>query len=204
MLPSLSSSFIFNFPSDYLPQSVLQDYKGFLDQYHLPFDSIIDFLNSTIKSVNFPGFSYDTAMQTKMRGKQIDYRSAKPLQDLATARQIKVVFKSVMGDANYFLCLDIFEKHYLDPEHIYISPFRIIQLDMFRNAMYAINMYGILSTDITENTFDYSVQKLNPKEFTMTFKFNFHEIIDFATKTKIIDTGNPNIIGNSNPTILNL
>ena len=188
MLPTLSSSFIFNFPSDYLPQIVLQDYKGFLDQYHLPYDNIVDFLNSTIKSVNFPGFSYDTAKQTKMRGKEIDYRSAKPLQDLATAREITVTFKSVMGDANYFLCLDIFQKHYLDKEHIYITPFRIIQLDMFRNAVYAINMYQILSTSLSDNQFDYSVQKLNSKEFTMAFKFNYHEIIDFTTKTKIVDT----------------
>ena len=202
-LSTLSSSFIFQFPSDFLPPMVLNDYKGFLDKYQMPYDNIIDYLNSTIKSVNFPGLAITPVSQTIIRGKKILQKPATPVQDIVSSHEITVTFRDVDGHANYMLMYDIFQKHYLDTEHLFIQPFTITTLDMWRNSVYQIRFYQLIALNLSECNFDYSVQKINPAEFTVTFNFNFIELDFLLNKTKIIDAGNPAVLGNSLPLIIN-
>jgi hypothetical protein len=56
---------------------------------------------------------------------------------------------------------------------------------------------------MSELTFDYSIQKVNAAEFTVDFRFNFIDLEFLLNKTKILDVGNPNVLGNSTPIILN-
>ena len=56
---------------------------------------------------------------------------------------------------------------------------------------------------MSELTFDYSVQKVNAAEFTVDFRFNFIDLEFLLNKTKILDVGNPSVLGNSAPIILN-
>jgi hypothetical protein len=202
LLSSLSSSFIFNFPSDFLPAEVLSDYDGFLEAYHMPYDTIIDYLNSTIKSVSFPGLSITLNEQHKLRGKWIGYKPAKPVQDIVATHELNVIFRSVDGDMNYLLCYDIFQKHYLDTENMYIKPFTVTSLDMYRNGVWQVKYYQLVAVSLSENIFDYSAQKVNAKEFTMTFSFNYIELEDLFNKSKIIDMGNKSALGNNLPLIL--
>jgi hypothetical protein len=202
-LSTLSSSFIFNFPSDFLKPEVLADYKGFLENWNMPYDSIIDYLNSTIKSVTFPGLSLTPNEQKILRGKVIAYKPSTPVQDLVTTHDFTVTFRNVDGNANYMLMYDIFQKHYLDTEHLHINPFTITTLDMWRNGIYRIKYYQLIAVKMSELTFDYSVQKVNAAEFTVDFRFNFIDLEFLLNKTKILDVGNPSVLGNSAPIILN-
>lgn len=202
LIPSLSSNFIFNFPNDFLPRDVISDYGGLIDQFHLPYENVIDLLNSTIKSVSCPGLKIETVKQNILRGKEINYKPSKPVQDILSSHEFVVTFGSVLCDINYMLCFDIFQKHYLDIAN-YIEPFVVIALDPWRNGFYKFKYYQLIAVDLSDNTFDYSVQKINPKEFTMTFKFNFMELELLINKKKILDLGNKNVLGNSSPLILN-
>ena len=202
LLSTLSSSFIFNFPSDFLSPEALADFDGYLEANHMPYDNIIDFLNSTIKSVSFPGLNITVNEQRIIRGKKIAYKPATPVQDIVTTHEISVVFRAVQGDINYLLLYDIFQRHYLDTDHLYIEPFTVTALDMYRNGIYVVKYYQIIAVSLSENIFDYSVQKVNAKELTLTFNFNYIELDFLLNKTKIIDLGNPKVLGNSLPIIL--
>jgi hypothetical protein len=202
-LPRLNSEFIFNLPSDFIPSEVLADYDGIVDLYQMPYTNILDFLNSTIKSISFPGFSVDPNHQIIMRGKYIGYKPAKPVQDLVTTREINVVFNTVSGSLNYFILLDLFQKHYLDTQHLYIEPLTVSNLDPFRNVLFTIKYYQVILISISETTFDYSVQKVNPSEITLTFAFNFMELDFNLTKSRLINVNNPTVLGNSLPLVLN-
>jgi len=202
-LPRLNSEFIYNLPSDFIPREALADFDGILDLYQMPYESIIDFLNSTIKSISFPGFSADPNHQIINRGKYIGYKPAKPVQDLVTTREVNVVFNTVSGSLNYFLLLDIFQKHYLDTEHLYVQPLVVSSLDPYRNAIYTIKYYQVILISISETEFDYSVTKVNPSEFTLTFAFNFMELDFVLNKSRIINVNNPAVLGNSLPIVLN-
>ena len=203
-LRTLSSGFIFNFPSDFLPQEVTNDFAGFLDAYHMPYDNIIDYLNSTIKSISYPGLSLTPNEQTILRGKKMAYKPATPAQDLVSTHEITVTFNDIDGHANYFLMDDIFQKHYLDTDHLHINPFTITTLDMWRNSVWQIRFYQLIAVSLSDTLLDYSTQKVNAPEFSVTFRFNWIEKEFLFNKTKILSTDNAsNVLGNSSPLIIN-
>ena len=171
----------------------------------MPYDNIIDYLTSTIKSISYPGLSLTPNEQTILRGKKMAYKPSTPAQDLVATHEITVTFNDIDGHANYFLMDDIFQKHYLDTDHLHINPFTITTLDMWRNSVWQIRFYQLIAVSLSDTLLDYSVQKVNAPEFSVTFRFNWIEKEFLFNKTKILSTDNAsNVLGNSSPLIINL
>jgi hypothetical protein len=194
-LSSQSSQFIFNLPQSFLPQEVVNTYTGILEKNWVQYESVIDYLSSTIKSVNFPGISFETPEQIRMRGKVRSFKPAKNVQDIVTTHELQVTFRSVDADLNYWLLFDIINKHYLDVENSFLHPFTITCVDIHRDAIYVIKFFEIIIKSLSDNTFNYSAQKVNPKDFSMTFSFNFYDIEFLLNQSKVLELGNiPSII----------
>ena len=161
------------------------------------YDNIVDYLNSTIKSVSFPGISIDTPEQHLMRGKTRNYYPAKNVNDIFTTHELPITFASVDSDLNYWIMTDILMKHYLNVYDLYINPLVMDVIDIHRDVIYSIKFFEIIGISISDITFDYSQQKVNQKEFTVTFKFNFIDIEFNLNKSKVLgimDDGNVKII----------
>lgn len=194
-LASQSSQFIFNLPQSFLPAEVIETYTPILEKNWIQYENVIDYINSTIKSVNFPGISFEMPMQIRMRGKQRNFKPATNPQDIVTTRQLNVTFRSVDSDLNYWLLFDILNKHYLDTENQWLDPFTITAVDIHRDAIYVIKFYEIIINSLSENMFNYSSQKVTSKEFTMTFNFNFYDIEFLLNKSKVLELGSlPQVI----------
>jgi hypothetical protein len=194
-LSSQGSQFIFNLPSDFLKQEVINTYTPILEKNWVQYENVIDYINSTIKAVNFPGIGFDMPKQTNMRGKERQFKPAKNVQDITTTHELTVTFRSVDSDLNYWLVFDILTKHYLDVENSWVNPFTITCVDIHRDAIYAIRFYEIILKGLSDNTFNYSQQKVNAKEFTLTFHFNFYDIEFLLDKSKVLELGDlPSII----------
>ena len=194
-LSSQGSQFIFNLPSDFLPTEIINTYKPVLEKNWVQYESVIDYINSTIKAVNFPGIGFDMPKQTNIRGKERQFKPAKNVQDITSTHELTVTLRSVDSDLNYWLMFDIISKHYLDVENSFVTPFTITCLDIHRDAIYVIRFYEIIIKGLSDNTFNYSQQKVNAKEFTLTFHFNFYDIEFLLNKSKIIELGDiPTII----------
>ena len=194
-LSSQGSQFVFNLPSNFLPQEILNTYKPILEKNWIQYDSVIDYLNSTIKSVNFPGLSVQTPEQKIIRGKAIAYKPSTNVQDILSSHELPITFRSVDADLNYWIMFDIFNKHYLDVANLYIEPFILTSVDIWRDAIYQINFKQIIAISLSDNTFAYSQMKVNEKEFTLTFRFNFIDVEFLLNKSKILELGNtPTII----------
>ena len=149
--------------------------------------------------VNFPGISFENNKQILMRGKERQFKPAKSVQDIATTHDLTVTFRSVDSDLNYWLMFDLITKHYLDTENSFVKPFTITCVDIHRDAIYTIRFYEIIVKSLQDNTFNYSQQKVQSKDFTMTFHFNFYDIEFLLNKTKILETNDiPQIINNVN------
>lgn len=193
-LNSQSSQFIFNLPSDFLPPEIIPTYKPILEKNWIQYENVIDYLNSTIKSVNFNGISFETPEQKIIRGKRIAYKPATNVQDIV-GHDLTVKFASVDSDLNYWLMFDIITKHYLDVENLFVNPFTITSLDIHRDGIYQINLFQIILKGLGGNNFDYSSQKITSKEFDMTFSFNFYGIEFLLNKSKVLELGSvPQII----------
>ena len=194
-LSSQSSQVVFSLPSDFLTKEIIQSYTPILEKNWVQYENVIDYLNSTIKSINYPGLSIQTPKQMKVHGKEVYYNPATNVQDIISSRELNVVFRSVDSDLNYLLIYDIFMKHYLDVEHLYVNPFTLTSVDIHRDAIYQIKFDQILLISLSDNVFDYSQQKVNAKEFTLTFKFNFINIEFLLNKSKVLDLSSiPTII----------
>jgi hypothetical protein len=194
-LSSQSSQFIFNLPSNFLPSEIIQTYNPILEKNWIQYENVIDYINSTIKSVNFPGISFEIPKQITIRGKERQFKPAKNIQDITTTHELTVSMRSVDSDLNYWLMFDILSKHYLDTDNQWLNPFTITCVDIHRDAIYVIRFYEIILKGMGENTFNYSQQKVQSKEFNLTFHFNFYDIEFLMNKSKILELGTiPTII----------
>ena len=194
-LSSQASQFIFNLPSDFLPPETIDSYSPILEKNWIQYEDVIAYLNSTIKSVNFPGIGFDMPKQITMRGKERQFKPAKNIQDITPTHDLTVTFRSVDSDLNYWLMFDIISTHYLDVENSFVSPFTITCVDIHRDAIYIIRFYEIILKSLSENTFNYSLQKVTSKDFTITFHFNFYDIEFLLNKSKVLELGDlPSII----------
>ncbi len=140
-LSSQSSQFIFNLPGDFLPNEILQTYRPILEKNWIQYEDVISYLSSTIKSVNFPGISFDMPKQMTMRGKERQFKPAKNVQDITTTHDLTITLRSVDSDLNYWLMFDIITKHYLDTDNAFLNPFTITCVDIHRDAIYIIRFY---------------------------------------------------------------
>jgi hypothetical protein len=188
-LSSQASQFIFNLPGDFLPNEILQTYRPVLEKNWIQYEDVIAYLNSTIKSVNFPGISFDMPKQMTMRGKERQFKPAKNVQDITTTHDLTITLRSVDSDLNYWLMFDIISKHYLDTENAFLNPFTITCVDIHRDAIYAIRFYEIILKGMSENTFNYSQQKVQSKDFTLSFHFNFYDIEFILNRSKVLELG---------------
>ena len=187
-ISSQSSQFVFNLPPDFIPSEVIQSYTPILEKNWIQYENVLDYLNSTIKAVSFPGISFDTPMQHLIRGKERMYKPAKNIQDIV-GHDITITFASVDADINYWIVFDILSKHYLDTDHLYVNPFTITALDIHRDGIYRISFREIILKSLSDNTFNYSQQKVSSKEFTMVFHFNFYDIEFLLDKSKVLELG---------------
>ena len=194
-LSSQNSQFIFNLPQAFLKPEVINTYTPILEKNWVQYENVIDYLNSTIKGVNFPGISFDLVKRIEVRGKERFLKPAKNVQDITTTHDLTVTFRSVDSDLNYWLMFDIISKHYLDVDNAFLEPFTITCVDIHRDAIYVIRFYEIILKALSDNTFNYSQQKVNAKEFTITFHFNFYDIEFLLNQSKVLELGNvPQII----------
>ena len=194
-LSSQASQFIFNLPQAFLKAEIVDTYTPILEKNWVQYENVIDYLNSTIKGVNFPGISFELVKRIETRGKERYLKPAKNIQDIPTTHDLTVTFRSVDSDLNYWLMFDIMSKHYLDVDNAFLEPFTITCVDIHRDAIYVIRFYEIILKALSDNTFNYSQQKVNAKEFTITFHFNFYDIEFLLNQSKVLELGDvPQII----------
>ena len=189
-LSSQNSQFIFNMPESFLKPEIITTYQPILEKNWVQYENVISYLNSTIKSVNFPGISFDLVKRIEVRGKERFLKPSKNVQDITTTHELTVTFRSVDSDLNYWLMFDIISKHYLDVDNAFLEPFTITCVDIHRDAIYVIRFYEIIVKSLSDNTFNYSQQKVNAKEFTITFHFNFYDIEFLLNQSKVLELGN--------------
>lgn len=187
-LSSQGSQFVFSLPSDFLPSEIIQTYQPVLEKNWIQYENVIDYLNSTIKAIDFPAIRFDTPSQNLIRGKTRTYKPATNVQDIV-GHDLNVTFASVDANLNYFLMVDIITKHYLDVQNLYVNPFIMSALDIHRDEIYKIKFFEIIIKGLTDLKFDYAQQKVTSADFTMNFSFNFYDVEFVLNQSKVLELG---------------
>lgn len=194
-LSSLSSGFVFNLPSDFLPQSVIDKYKVVLDKNFIQYENVIDYINSTILEINFPGLSIELPEQSIIRGKKISYKPVTNVYDIVSSRDLDITLRSVDNNLNYLLLWEIMIKHYgavsdgsipSSIQYHYVKPFTVKSLDLNRDEIYTINFTELIFKGISENKFNYNSQAYTENTFNLSFRFNWYDIEFNLSPSKIL------------------
>ena len=174
-LSSLSSQFIFNLPTDFISQDIKNKYKKMLRKNHIPYDDVLDYINSTITEVAFPSMSYITPEQTMYHGKQIQWKGAQNVYDTFN-RELDVTFDSVNSHLNYFILVDILVSEYLDTSKTYSPDLSITILDKHGDAIFDVLFRSVNIKSLSETRLNFADQAVDQKTFTMSFIYNYIDI----------------------------
>jgi hypothetical protein len=180
LLNQRQNSFILSFPPTFFSEKVKEDYKKYYQSLILPYDSIHDFMSSTIQSVDFPGWSMDPAQQVRMLGKQQEYKNAKQVEDLFE-RSFTITFKLTDAYLNYFMFLEN-SQQYLDFSNLQktFDPIRLSLLDNQGYLVASIIFNKPILTGLDGFKLSYSTNTPDFKVFTAKFKyFDFKVELDF-------------------------
>lgn len=203
-LTSLQNQFHFNLPLDFIPDTYEERYMKLLGDKRKLYSSVLDYLNSTILSITFPGITFPIVSNPQhLHTKKINWKSVGNIYDLFE-ETVTVTFNNVDSNINYIIFMDILMNHYLNVNKPYDAALIITVIDQNRKALYHIQFRDVIWTGIGNNTFAFNDQTLQTKNFTMTFTYNFidFELINNGNTNKPIDiiTGNDyNGLTNLNP-----
>jgi len=66
-----NNQFIFNFPVDFIEPYLYEQFNKLMEKNFIPYDSVVDYINSTIKEIVFPSASFENKEQHLRRGKVV-------------------------------------------------------------------------------------------------------------------------------------
>jgi hypothetical protein len=175
-LSSQNNQFVFNFPSDFIPKEIEERMLIFMDKNFIPYDGVLDYINSTIKEITFPSIQFNTSTQILKRGKEVHWKNAGSVFDNFT-RELDITFRSVDAHINYFMLVEILNEYYLNNDTQYIPIFNLDILDKNGDVIYAVVFKENLLKSISENRLSYHVMDISEKTFSITFLYNFIDIL---------------------------
>lgn len=175
-ISSQSNQFIFQFPIDFITPYLYEKFQIFIDNNRMPYDNSLDYINSTIKEIVFPSISYENVTQRLYGGKTVDYKSAKNIFD-TFQHELDVTFRSVDSNTNYFMMQEILDEFYLNTRKPYIPYFSLSILDKNGDLIYTVLFKNILLKSQGELRLQYQKQDFGENTFSLTFSYNFLDII---------------------------
>jgi hypothetical protein len=182
ILNARQNGFVFFFPPDYFSDAVKEKYKKYYQSLVLPYDTIEDFMSSTIQSIEFPGWAITPVAQTRTLGKRQEYKSSVQVVDTFT-RKFTLTFKMTDSYLNYFIFLDN-ALNFLDFSNKK-QTFSPMSLSMLNNEGYLVSTLVfkeplLISQDSVK--LSYSAAAPDFKTFTATYQY-----FDFSIDTTFND-----------------
>lgn len=186
-LSSQNNQFIFNFPVDFIEDYLYEEFDKFLVKNFIPYDTSLDYINSTIKEIVVPNISIDTVKQLRKYGKIVSFKESGHIMDKFT-KEIDITFRSVDSWGNYFMLLSIFSESYLSTTKRHIPIFSIEILDKDGALTYTILLREVILKSLSEARLSYNSQDVLDQSFTLTFSFNWIDIrweLDYGNESDI-------------------
>ena len=183
-LDSRHSGFILLFPPDFYDPELKKSYKTYVKQMLLPYDTLDDFMSSTVQAVAFPGWDMNMPQQQRKYGAEQDFKNAKQVKDLFE-REMTVTFQIVDGFVNYFLFLDN-ALRYLDfnNKKQYFEVMRLGWLSREGFLLGYMDLKKVILHGMSNFKLSYSNMSQEFTTFDAKFKFNDWNIVSLVEDFK--------------------
>lgn len=174
-LNAQNNQFIFQFPVDFIDKELYSKFERIINNKHMGYDNVLDYINSTIKEIIFPGLSFDSSELTYKFGKKIEFKESGNIFD-KFQNELDVTFKSVDSHMNYFMMVEILTMFYMNNRTPYIPDFALNILDKTGDIIYTVQFKSIILKSISELRMSYQAQDVSEKQFSITFRYNWIDI----------------------------
>jgi len=170
-----SNQFIFLLPTDFIEPDLYEKFQKILDNNHMPYDTVIDYINSNIKEFIFPSLTFGASEMTYWKSKKIEWKESGNVFD-KFQNELDITFKAVDSYMNYFMMVEILIEYYLNNSKQYIPDFSLQILDKNGDLIYTILFKDIILKSLSEVRLSYQSQDASEKTFTITFRYNWLDI----------------------------
>jgi hypothetical protein len=177
LLNNRQNSFIFTFPKGYFSAELEEKYDKYVKRMPIPYDTLKDFMNSTIQQISFPTLrTIDNVDQVRPGGFRQHYKSSTTLQNLVS-RDFSVTFKLGEGMINYWIMYESIVDflNFQNPDQ-YLPDLTLRLLDHEGIIMSSVEFEQSIYTSLSEVQLNYSSTTPQFSTFSVGFKCNYVKI----------------------------
>jgi hypothetical protein len=202
ILSARQNGFLISFPETFFSKAISKKYEKYYNSLIMPYETIEDFMASTIQSVTFNGFTVPMVSQVRPLGKMQEFHSAKPIAEMFE-RKFTIKFKLSDAYLNYFIFLDnalnyldqgnleptnlrrslsgVGKPSVVDPQGITLDPIRLTLLNNEGYAVSSIVFNHPILSGMTNISLSYNENAPKFNTFEVSFQFyNFDIALDFG------------------------
>lgn len=183
---SQNNQFVFNLPQGLITSKIDEKFQILMDKNFIPYNDVMDYINSTIKEILFPSMTYDKVQQKGFHGKNLNWREAGNIHD-KFAGEIDITFRSVDSHLNYFIIMEISNRFYLADDPNYIQPITIDIIDKDGDIIYTIVLRDVLISSLSELRLSYNASEFTEHTFSLQISYNFIDILWKIDRDNLID-----------------
>lgn len=178
IINSRSSNFVFNFPVDFIHETVAEKYKPYVMRMPgLPWDTVTNMMNAHIQSISMPSMNMTPVSQTRRIGKDQTYKSGQPVPDYFS-KEITITMKALDGYINYWIFMEN-ALTFLDlsDERLYFDDMFVRVLDQEGHILQTLRFEKPMITSISEVSLSFSDNNPDFHTFDCTFTYNALDFI---------------------------
>jgi hypothetical protein len=170
-ISSQNNQFIFNFPQNFITDALEKQFQVLMNKNFIPYLTVMDYINSTIKDIVFPSISFDSVEQRQIYGKKFNWREAGNVMDKYQG-ELDISFRSVDSHLNYFMIEQCLINFYLQKEN-FLDILSIQVLDKYGDVIYTILLKDVIFKSLSELRMSYNASIVEEQLFTVQIQYNY-------------------------------
>lgn len=176
VLNNCPQMFSIYFPSNFFYPEVKQKWEPIIEKMRLPYQTIDDFMNSQIQSVNFPGANLDISSQQRFQY-EVTYPGGKELEPIIN-KDLTITFKLTESYISYWIIWDQVDLylHYTNEvtkhKPFWMEPINLAFLSDTGFLLTEFIFQEITPTSLSDLSLSYAAQVASYNTFTWGLKYN--------------------------------
>lgn len=171
ILNALNNQFVISFTPDLFYPEIKEKWTPVVERLKVPYQSVADFMNSSIQSIDFPAIELTTVEQ-QQRQYRIAYRSGKELE-ATFERNLTITFKLTEGFISYWILFEQIEEFLQYKDSLpFWPPMYVSFLDHHGFELIAFEFEKIIPTSLSQFNISYSQTAAEFNTFTMNLRYN--------------------------------
>ena len=181
MLNARNNMFVIDIPADFFYLPVIERWQPYVQKLKLPFQTVEDFINSNILSLNIPDITLPTVTQQQGQYKA-SYYGGKELEPIID-KNLTITFKLTESYLTYWILFDQinFFLKYANEQECFFNPIFLTFLDNNGLAIVKFKFKMLTPTSLGSLDLSYAKTITDFSTFNLGLTYNRFEIIDTIT-----------------------